>query len=523
MPWRPADAARHVDGLTPHQQVVWSRVANGALQSCLAQHGSQQECEGRAIRMANAVAQRAPKKSVKAADDGSGALDILAIPFGGPFEGGKDSDGEYFSERTDLALDWFPMRRPLLFHHGLDETGPGVSPVGYVDVTTARKTPEGWWVRAWLDKQHRYFAEIGQLIEEEALFASSGAMPHLVRKARDGEITRWPWVEQSLTPTPANLFSLVQPADAKAHYKAAGLTPPPTIDAALSSEECERQLRDDLDDVVALTRQHVGTRLKVGRAISEARKQRLHAVVGHLHDSAAEIEALLKEAEGAEQEPAPIVTTPARHGRGRGDPFAGPMQLADGTIGTQNALTAGLRAAASGDEDGSGVAEDAAEKAAWSAAYIAALPDAAFAVVLPGGTRDGEGKTVPRDLRKLPHHAPDGTVDPAHLRNALAREPQTVLPEPFHAKARVHLEAHAATLGIGEAAGKADASPPTLPTLPIPTPTKGAASAPALVAPGTPDLESLYRRFVDLDTLYAPPARGGTKDAIGSSHLTTRR
>jgi hypothetical protein len=283
---------------------------------------------------------------------------------------------------------------------------------------------------------------------------------------------------------------------------------------------------------VAPTPHHVGTRLKVGRAISEARKQRLHAVVGHLHDSAAEIEALLKEAEGAEQEPAstaaPIVTTPARRGRGRGDPFAGPMQLADGTIGTRNALTAGLRAAAtadgtgaaSGDEDIGGVAEDAAEKAAWSAASIANLPDAAFAVVLPGGTRDGEGKTVPRDLRKLPHHAPDGTVDPAHLRNALAREPQTVMPEPFHAKARAHLEAHAAALGIGEAAGKADAS---LPTLPTPTPTKGAASAPALVAPGTPDLESLYRRFVDLDTLYAPPARDGTKDAIRSSCLTMRR
>jgi HK97 family phage prohead protease len=82
------------------------------------------------------------------------------------------------------------------------------------------------------------------------------------------------------------------------------------------------------------------------------------------------------------------------------------------------------------------------DKAVWSAAYINDLPDSAFAVILPGGTKDGEGKTTPRSLRKLPHHNADGAVDMPHLRNALSREPQTDMPDAAHSKAKSHLSAH---------------------------------------------------------------------------------
>lgn len=95
--------------------------------------------------------------------------------------------------------------------------------------------------------------------------------------------------------------------------------------------------------------------------------------------------------------------------------------------------------------------------AKWSSKYINDLSDAAFAVVLPGGRKDTEGKTVPRDLRKLPHHTPEvrsglehDTVDLPHLRNALSRLPQTLLPGEARQKAREHLERHAKALGVGE-------------------------------------------------------------------------
>lgn len=63
--------------------------------------------------------------------------------------------------------------------------------------------------------------------------------------------------------------------------------------------------------------------------------------------------------------------------------------------------------------------------AVWTTAYVNDLPDSAFAYIMPGGKKDDEGKTVPRGLRKLPYKDKNGKVDLPHLRNALARAPQT--------------------------------------------------------------------------------------------------
>lgn len=97
------------------------------------------------------------------------------------------------------------------------------------------------------------------------------------------------------------------------------------------------------------------------------------------------------------------------------------------------------------------------ELAVWSAAYVNTLPDAAFAIILSGGKKDGEGKTTPRSLRKLPHHKKsvaspndDDSVDKAHLRNALARVGQTNASPEQISRARSHLEGHAKRMGIGQ-------------------------------------------------------------------------
>ena len=62
--------------------------------------------------------------------------------------------------------------------------------------------------------------------------------------------------------------------------------------------------------------------------------------------------------------------------------------------------------------------------AVWDTAYVNDLPDSAFLLIAPGGKKDGDGKTVPRDLRYFPVRNAAGDVDAAHLRNALARIPQ---------------------------------------------------------------------------------------------------
>ena len=79
-----------------------------------------------------------------------------------------------------------------------------------------------------------------------------------------------------------------------------------------------------------------------------------------------------------------------------------------------------------------------AAKAAMSSASINDLPDSAFAYIEPGGKKDSEGKTTPRELRHFPVH------DAAHVRDALARAPQS----PFGDRAMAAIRAAAKRFGV---------------------------------------------------------------------------
>lgn len=257
-------------------------------------------------------------KSVKVLDEKAGKIGGWGIPFGGPVKG-LDLEGEAFTPDTNFCFDWFPNEgRPLLYEHGTDPTLKldviGRQTAKFVD------PQQGVWVEAQLNMAHRYAGLIMDLAKKGVLGFSSGALGGYVR--RQGEkIMQWPWIEQTLTPRPANPYALIPP-DAIKHLEAMGDEPPASLQEAL--------------------------------------------------------------------------------------------------------------------------------KATWDTAYVNNLPDSAFAVVLDGGKKDSDGKTVPRDLRKLPHHNADGSVDLPHLRNALARAPQTDMPAAAHAEAQAHLEAHAKAEGIGD-------------------------------------------------------------------------
>ena len=80
-------------------------------------------------------------------------------------------------------------------------------------------------------------------------------------------------------------------------------------------------------------------------------------------------------------------------------------------------------------------------RAQMTAQSINDLPDSDFAYIEPGGSKDSSGKTVPRSLRHFPVH------DAAHVRNALARAPQS----PFGDKAMPKIRAAAKKFGIDEA------------------------------------------------------------------------
>ena len=132
------------------------------------------------------------------------------MPFFGPFAGddgiGRDFDGEFFSPKTDFLFDWFKGSRPFLYQHTWDAR-VGTDPMG--DVVNFEKRKEGIWVQAQLDLRSKWYEAIRALIGEEALSFSSGAYPAGVVVAKSGEILRWPWVELTATPTPANPYASI--------------------------------------------------------------------------------------------------------------------------------------------------------------------------------------------------------------------------------------------------------------------------------------------------------------------------
>ena len=130
----------------------------------------------------------------------------------------RDLQGEYFTRQTDVGLDWYEQR-PVLYHHGLDGALKAAV-IGVID--TLRPDDIGLWAEAQLDLHKRYVRAVQRLVDQGVLSWSSGSLPHLVEVEGDGWIKRWPIVEGSLTPTPAEpRHTDVQTL--KSAYKALGL------------------------------------------------------------------------------------------------------------------------------------------------------------------------------------------------------------------------------------------------------------------------------------------------------------
>ncbi|MDD9955713.1 MAG: phage major capsid protein [Anaerolineaceae bacterium] len=134
--------------------------------------------------------------TLKALDAG-GRIGGYLVVWGSPEE--RDLQGEYFTAETELGLGWYPQR-PLLYQHGLDGALKAAV-IGAIDTLAPDET--GVWAEAQLDLRRRWARAVQRLIEKGALGWSSGSLEHLVEVADDGKIRRWPIVEGSLTPTPA--------------------------------------------------------------------------------------------------------------------------------------------------------------------------------------------------------------------------------------------------------------------------------------------------------------------------------
>lgn len=119
--------------------------------------------------------------------------------------GDADLSGDRFTKSTDFWFDRITQNPPVLYQHGQDSMLKR-TPVGRV--TSTRVDDIGVWIEAQITAAKQYGDMIRQLVAKGVLGWSSGSVPHLVQRVKSTtpgvtEITSWPIVEFSLTPTPA--------------------------------------------------------------------------------------------------------------------------------------------------------------------------------------------------------------------------------------------------------------------------------------------------------------------------------
>jgi HK97 family phage major capsid protein len=179
-------------------------------------------------------------------------LDVLAVPYGGPYAG-RDAHGEYFTPETKLWLERIP-KRPVLYYHGLAE---GDTPEVIGEEIGWERREDGVWFRVLLDRSKALARRIWEAAQQGAARASSGAIGHLCRIAPDGRIMEWAMAELSLIDGrehhPANPYAIAL-ARAKAHFRAAGLQLNVTHHTQLKEQPTMNE-----DTIRTIVRQEVGT------------------------------------------------------------------------------------------------------------------------------------------------------------------------------------------------------------------------------------------------------------------------
>lgn len=125
---------------------------------------------------------------------GNRTIDVR-IAFGSPRS--KDSHGEYFSKRTDLAESDFPTP-PLIYYHGYDQrTGKAMAKPVVIGTPLKRWTADdGHYIRYQL-KTNKHADQIWDDACKSEVPASPGTVGYLIRKATDGELLYWPIAEVS--------------------------------------------------------------------------------------------------------------------------------------------------------------------------------------------------------------------------------------------------------------------------------------------------------------------------------------
>jgi uncharacterized protein len=293
MPWTASDADRHVDGLSPHQREVWAAAANSALAECLEDGGETDECEGRAIRIANAAAQgaprEAPEKRVAVREQKTIRLEQFKVLSGD--EGGDAGRfagyGSVFNA-VDLVGDTvlpgaYAETLPKFVRDGFIAWGHDWdNPIATVDA--AREDEWGLWLEASFHSHPE--AQRVRTLAAERLARGKTMGLSIGFQAKDWKL-RSDGIRELLAIELMETSLVTFPAEPQAQVTAVkGGAPPPNL--WTSVPDAERRLVELLEE---LQREQ-----KEGRVLSSRNVQRLKDNMGNLRAVLEELEALLEDA-----------------------------------------------------------------------------------------------------------------------------------------------------------------------------------------------------------------------------------
>ena len=173
--------------------------------------------------------------------------DHLVVAGWGVVFGGEDVVGDTFTKDTDFMLNLVPEK--LIFY---DHTQSEVEHLIGKSILVENKDSDsiaGLWVEAQLERHRAYVEEIEELINKGVLGWSSGSAGHLIRYVGggwQGKIKRWPIIEFSLTPTPAEprTIGVESIKHLKSIYKKAGIELPDGLDDEPKASLREAAARD---------------------------------------------------------------------------------------------------------------------------------------------------------------------------------------------------------------------------------------------------------------------------------------
>ena len=141
---------------------------------------------------------------------GNGRIGGYLVHFGDSTN--TDLEGEYFTKATDFDID-ANTRTSVYYQHGMDpvlgQRKLGTGTLKFEDAV-------GVWIEAQLEMRDEYERAVYGMVKQGKMGWSSGSAPHLVAR-KGGEIKRWPIVEASITPTPAEPRTSAVPVKALAN------------------------------------------------------------------------------------------------------------------------------------------------------------------------------------------------------------------------------------------------------------------------------------------------------------------